>query len=209
MLGNVSLVEFRPAEIPEVQFDRLNQHYREVVELSRLILRHGTLETSRGGLRAAGFLMDMNAVFQEFVTKALRDELGLSEHSLRSEDRVPLDQGRRIGLEPDITWWDGQTCTFVGDAKYKNISGESRVPNADLYQLLAYTTALDLPGGLLVYARGEAQPAEYLVRHSGKRLEVVALDLSGEIDQLLASVADLAKRVRNLRDQARTLLRAA
>ena len=30
------------------------------------------------------------------------------------------------------------------------------MPNADLYQLLAYTTALNLPGGLLVYAKGEA-----------------------------------------------------
>ena len=62
-------------------------------------------------------------------------------------------------LAPDLTWWDGPTCTFVGDAKYKNVSGE-RVPNADLYQLLAYATALDLPGGLLAYARGEADQSD-------------------------------------------------
>ena len=31
-----------------------------------------------------------------------------------------------------------------------------RVPNADVYQLLAYV-ALDLPGGMLVYAEGEAE----------------------------------------------------
>lgn len=27
----------------------------------------------------------------------------------------------RIGLEPDLTWWDGRACEFVGDAKYKRI----------------------------------------------------------------------------------------
>ena len=48
-------------------------------------------------------------------------------------------------LAPDLSWWDGPTCTFVGDAKYKNITGE-RVPNADLYQLLAYATALEPAG---------------------------------------------------------------
>ena len=73
---------------------------------------------------------------------------------------------------------------------------------ADLYQLLAYTTALDLPGGLLIYAQGEPEPAMHTVRHSGKRLEVAALDLSGGLDGILASVEDLAQRVTGLRRAA-------
>ena len=39
------------------------------------------------------------------------------------------------------TWWDGRTCTFVGRRQVQRITDE-RVPNADLYQLLAYATAL-------------------------------------------------------------------
>ena len=96
----------------------------------------------------------------------------------------------------------------MGDAKYKNIAGE-RVPNADVYQLLAYVTALDLPGGMLVYAEGEADTATYRVRHSGKRLEVTALDLSGTLDDVLDRVDDIAGRVRGLRDAALGLGRAA
>ena len=79
MLDNVSLVEFSPKDVPEVKFDRLNEHYRSVVALARLILRHGAFESGRGEVRAQGFLMDMNVVFQEFVTVALRDALGLSD----------------------------------------------------------------------------------------------------------------------------------
>ncbi len=37
-LGNVSLMRFSPLDVPAVGFNRLNEHYREVVELSRLIL---------------------------------------------------------------------------------------------------------------------------------------------------------------------------
>ena len=38
-----------------------------------------------------------------------------------------------------------------GRPKYKNLTGH-HVPNSDLYQMLSNATALDLPGGLLVYA---------------------------------------------------------
>ena len=94
-----------------------------------------------------------------------------------------LDKTRRVRLEPDLSWWQDRCCVFVGDAKYKNVAGERSVPNADLYQLLAYVTALDLPGGLLIYAQGEADTTTYRVRHSRKRLEVAALDLSGTMER--------------------------
>ena len=197
MTDSVSLVEFTPAAIPGVRFNRLNEHYREVLALSRLVLRHGAFESGRGGVRAPCFLVDMNAVFQEFVTEALRQALGVSAGHFREKTIPSLDEGNHISLRPDLTWWDGPTCIFVGDAKYKNISGE-RVPNSDLYQLLAYVTALDLPGGLLVYAQGEAEAGTYRSRHSGKRLEVAALDLSGALDDVLIRIAGLACRVRAL-----------
>ena len=192
-------------------FDRLNEHYREVVALARLILRHATIETGRGAVRAPGFLMDMNRVFQEFVTRALREALGLSDRAFRSDSGVrgvTLDEARRVDLRPDLSWWDGPTCRFVGDAKYKRVQ-DGHVPNADLYQLLAYATALDLPGGLLVYAQGEAADAVHVVRHAGRRLEVAALDLSGTIDELRRRIEGLAERVRGLRDAGRAAGRAA
>ena len=210
-LDNVALVEFSPNAVPDASFNRLNGHYREVVALARLILRHSAIETERGVTRAVGFLMDMNRVFQDFVTLALREALGLSDRTFRSDSGirgVTLDEGGSVELKPDLSWWDGQDCTFVGDAKYKRVR-DDRVPNADLYQLLAYATALDLPGGLLVYAQGEADDVAHRVRHAGKRLEVSALDLSGTIDHLLERVDQLAERVRALRREVHSTRRVA
>ena len=211
-LANVTPVSFSPHEVPEVAFDRLNVHYREVVALSRLVLRHQALELERGGTRAAGFLIDMNKAFQGFVTWALRESLGVSDRTLRSDKNLPrritLDERDQLRLEPDLTWWDGSTCTFVGDAKYKRVRGE-RVPNADLYQILAYATALNLPGGLLIYAKGEADRVVHEVRHSGKRLGVATVDLAGSIDEILATIDQLARRVRSFRDEARASALAA
>lgn len=211
-LDNVGLVEFPPNAVPEVKFDRLNEHYREVVTLARLILRHTSFEAARGAVRANGFLMDMNDVFQEFVTRALREELRLPEPTFPSDRKLPkkifLDQDGQVNLRPDLSWWDGLTCTFVGDAKYKRVK-HAHVPNADLYQLLAYTTALDLPGGLLIYAEGETNDVVHGVRHAGKQLEIATLDLSGNIDSLRSEIGRLAERVRALRRRALELRQAA
>ena len=73
----------------------------------------------------------------------------------------------------------------------------------------AYATALDLPGGLLIYAEGEPDDLTYTVRHAGKRLEVAAVDLSGTIDDILRSVDALAGRVKSLSDEALRVRHAA
>lgn len=208
MLEQVSPTEFGPNDVPEIGFDRLNEHYRGVVGLARLVLRHSAFQSGRGNVRASGFLMNMNDLFEEFVTVALREALGVSEQTLLSNKGLKLDEDGAVDIKPDLSWWDGTTCSFVGDAKYKNLTGR-RVPTADLFQLLAYATAHDLPGGLLVYAQGEADTASYRVKHSGKQLDVVALDLSGTLDEVLRRVDHVATRVRTLRKDARRVPLAA
>lgn len=196
-LDNVSPLEFRRQEVPEVTLDRLGAYYIGLVELSRLILQHSAYESSRGDVRANGFLMDMNRVFQEFVTVALREELRLSPNEFRERTIESLDVAGRVDLEPDLVWRSGSSYVFVGDAKYKDITGNG-ARSGDLYQLLAYITALDLPGGMLVYAAGESESVVHEVRHCGKRLEIATLDMSGTLDEILENIRDIARRVRAL-----------
>ena len=200
-LENVSLLEFPRRNVPEVRFDRLIEHYRHVVGLARLILLHSEFESFRGDVRATSLLIDMNVLFQEFLAQALRETLEVSANTLRSEETVPLDEERMVNLRPDLSWWVSGECKFVGDAKYKNITNR-QVPNADLYQLLAYATALDLPGGLLIYAKGEASFGSYKVRHSDKWLEVVEVDLSKPLNTILKRVGQIGRRIEELRDEA-------
>lgn len=142
------------------------------------------------------------AAARRALSRGLLHGYRTEEDSLQTvRGRIRLDKANRVRLKPDLTWWVEGKCTFVGDAKYKKVHDE-RVPNADLYQLLAYTTALDLPGGLLIYAKGEDEEIEHLVRHADKRLRVAALDLSGSIKQIDLRVQYLAKRVRELSQNA-------
>ena len=199
-LDEVSLVEFDPNRLPEISYTRLNEHYRPAVELAKLILKATSFELKTGGVRSSAFLVDMNAVFEDFVVVALREALRLSERAFPqgARDRpLYLDEARRIRLKPDISWWDGTVCNFIGDLKYKRL-GADAVVNADIYQLLAYSLATGLPSGLLVYAAGEAEPMVYRIPGADKRLEVVTIDVSGSPEDVLARVRSLARRVEDM-----------
>ena len=181
---------------PEVRYTRLNNHYRPAVELARLIINNSNLELHHGEVAGTSFLLDMNRVFEQFLFVALREELGLSEGEWRREN-MTLDEGDSIKLEPDLSWWAGGQCRFVGDAKYKRLD-IAGFRHADVYQMLAYCTAAGLPSGLLVYAAGEAEPGTHHIRNAGKTIEVVSLDLRGTPEMILDQVQGLAHRVRRI-----------
>jgi len=199
LADTVTLVEHPRGSPRHFRWNRLNQHYRIAAELALLVIRSTSVELAEGRAVGTGFVIDMNVVFEEFVRTALREALGLAATAFPpgSSVSVVLDERAKVRLEPDLSWWVGKSCVFVGDAKYKRISVEG-INHPDLYQLLAYTTALRLPGGLLVYAAGEANRVEHTVVHAGKRLEVTTVDLAGSPKQILADVARIAERVKAL-----------
>ena len=80
--------------------------------------------------------------------------------------------------------------------------------HADIYQMLAYCTATDLPSGMLVYAAGEGEPGTYRVKHADKTIEVVSLELDGTPEAMLEEVRRLAQRVR-VQTNAPTVLSSA
>lgn len=197
-LSTVSTVEYTPRSIPEVVWTRLNEHYRPAVQLAELILRSSSFELRRGDVRSSAFLVDMNKVFEDFVLTALRESLGLSGRTFRQGDpTLRLDRAGSVRLKPDISWWDSDRCIFVGDVKYKRVDADS-VKHPDLYQLLAYVVAADLPSGLLIYAAGEGNEAIHQVVHLGRRLELATLDLAGTPADVLAQISEVAKRIKEM-----------
>ena len=202
----VELGSYRRGAVREIAYNRLNRHYRPAVELARLIIESSSLELRHGEVTGAAFMIDMNAVFERFLRAALRDELGLPQRQWPEGERergLTLDEAETISLVPDLMWRSGRTGApvFVGDAKYKRIVS-ARWPNADIYQMLAYCTASDLPSGLLVYAAGEEAEARHRIKHAGKTIEVATLDLTGTPDEMLAAVRQLASTVREHSERA-------
>ncbi|RSN18697.1 restriction endonuclease [Streptomyces sp. WAC 01325] len=196
----------RGQELPRWQPSRLNSRYQPALQLAEAVLR-GTSPEHRPAdadpLAVDGFLLDMNKLFEDFVTVALRE--ALREHGLtaRLQDSHHLDLAGLVRMRPDLVvrTGDGRTPLAVVDAKYK-VEKADGLLNADLYQALAYATVLGLPEAHLVYAAGRQPERFHEVRGTtvgpdgrGMRLYQHSLDLSRETGQLLSALKEIAGRL--------------
>jgi 5-methylcytosine-specific restriction enzyme subunit McrC len=176
--------------LPQVAFTRLNERYRPAIGLAKLVLRSLSIEFAIGKRPGLSFLFDMNQVFEAFVTSALRNALGPYGGEVRGQHHDWLDELGRIRIKPDISWWDAGQCLLVADAKYKNTG--SLAGNADIYQLVAYCTALRVTPGYLLYAAGQQEVTTHVIRNGPIEVVVVALDLSLHPQRILDELAALA-----------------
>ncbi|AWK11596.1 restriction endonuclease [Streptomyces spongiicola] len=180
---------------PSWQPSRLNARYRPALRLARAVLEGSSPEHTPGELAIDGFLFDMNKLFEDFVTTALCEALRGSGLTCRLQDPQHLDEADAIRMRPDFVAYDvAGTPAVVADAKYK-AGKRDGYPDSDLYQMLAYCTALGLPEGHLVYARGNAPHAAHTVRHAGIRLHQHALDLDQDPAGLLAEIGSLSRKM--------------
>ena len=124
----VGLGVYRRGAAPEVQYTRLNQHYRPAVELARLIIENSSLELLHGNVTGASFLLDMNEVFEQFLFTALGEALGLSASEWKNGKFLSLDVGGKIILG----------LTFPGGAT--TVAGSSATPSTSVLGLPVFST---------------------------------------------------------------------
>ncbi|WP_245235890.1 McrC family protein [Streptomyces durhamensis] len=196
----------RGQELPRWQPSRLNSRYQPALRLAEAVLRGSSPEHRPAGgdpLAVDGFLLDMNKLFEDFVTSALREALRERGLTARLQDPHHLDLAGLVRIRPDLVvrTGDGRTPLAVVDAKYK-VEKADGLLNADLYQALAYATVLGLPEAHLVYAAGRQPERFHEVRGTaagpggrGVRLYQHSLDLSREPVQLLTALREIAGRL--------------
>lgn len=193
-LAEVTVV-VRGQPLPEWRPTRLNSRYHTVLRLAHVVLENASVEHTHGGLHINGFMFDMNKLFEDFVTIALREALRGSGRTSRLQDTHHLDEAAAVRMRPDFVLYgaDGAPAAVV-DAKYKT-EKRGGFPETDLYQMLAYCTALGLREGHLVYAKGNESHAVHRVRHAGIHIHQHALDLDQQPAGLLADIAAVARQM--------------
>ncbi|MEV4094785.1 McrC family protein [Streptosporangium saharense] len=193
-LADITLIG-RGHESPTWRPTRLNARYHKALRLAELVLRGASVEHRPGDVIVNGFFFDMAGVFENFVTVALRDALTGSGGHCVLQATHHLDERDAIRMVPDFVWYaDNGTPRAVVDAKYK-VGKPKGFPDADLYQMLAYCTALNLPEGHLVYAKGNASHAAHRVRHAHITIHQHALELDQPPAGLLVEIKSLAQRL--------------
>lgn len=183
------------ASPPVWKANRLNARYHTVLGLADLVLRGSSYELGNGkAARADGLILLMDKLFEDFVSIALKTELerhgGLG---VPQDSHHHLDDGGLFEMKPDLVYYRPDPAPFaVIDAKYKSAGRPDR---DDMYQLVAYCTALGLRFGYIVSPGSPAERREHLIARSGITIAERFLDLGEPPAGIRRQIRDLAEEI--------------
>jgi len=191
----VTLVDYRRGDLQPLRLDRRAFRYGSAPALADVVLARASIELRQGHTDAVGFLLNMDELYERFVVSGLRDAMGLDNYQwVHHLTGLSLDVAGRVEVTPDAVWRDPRgRPLLVLDAKYKETgSGVT----GDIYQALAYCTAVGVRTGVLVYAH--ATETTHVVRHADVEVHVLELDPDGDPAALAARLRQVASQIAHL-----------
>jgi 5-methylcytosine-specific restriction enzyme subunit McrC len=179
----------------EVQLDRTNARWKDLLALARLLLGERFQTTSVGEQAGFSLLFEMNTLFEEYVGRMLRRALagsGLTVH-LQGGRLFCLEEagdGRRtFQTKPDILVRRGNEVVQIIDTKWKRIAAriddpKQSVSQSDVYQMMAYGQLYECGLLTLLYPHHAALRSapgvlgRYRVGTTAQLLHVASVDIT-------------------------------
>jgi len=195
LLGEVTPATLPAAMLDRFVYGRLNADYEPIHHLCRLFLHGSSVSEHAGETRFRTFLLNMNQLFEMFVTETLRAHAPRGTE-VSGQHETFLDRQNRLPIRPDLLLSSSGAPALVADCKYKRTSAGSPFHNHDVYQILAYCTALGLDRGMLIYPRHEGSAeSDLAIRNREVVIRRIALDLGGNPAALREARAVLCRQV--------------
>jgi 5-methylcytosine-specific restriction enzyme subunit McrC len=198
-MDEISPSRLTAGDVDRFIYNRQSEDYVPIHRYCRFFLNGASLNEEAGDYAFDGFLWNMNALFEAFITAKLRSRMGPGVR-LSAQAHHTLDDAGSVVIRPDIVLENAQSAVLIGDTKYKKLSlGNHK--HADLYQMLSYCTAMDVRSGVLIYPRHGIDREQHLaIRHSAIRIRETSVDLGGTIEAIEREIDHLAQRLRDWSD---------
>jgi len=193
--AEVSSVPVSALRWHDVQLDRTNARWKDLLALAKLILGDRFQTTSMGTQAGFSLLFEMNTLFEQYVGRMMRRALVGSDLTVHLQGGrlfclESVDDGRRLfQTKPDILIKDGARVVQVIDTKWKRISpqiedAKQGISQTDVYQMMAYGQLYECEALTLLYPHHgelEATPGvtgTFVVPHSHRFLSAATIDIS-------------------------------
>ena len=175
--------------------DRQAEGYGPLLDLCRLLADALGPTDAAGSTACPAFLLDMERVFERHVTRgvleAFAGEEGWTTAAQQTHEVAP-----GLEMRPDVTAHRDGRPALVVDAKWKRPAGAPSP--ADLYQMLAYCTALGVGRAVLVYPGRRDRMRTYALRNAPIRVEMRTLRVVGDGAECRRSLKRLGRGLRSI-----------
>lgn len=203
----------------KIKYGRRNARYRPAHMLALLVLRGSafTDHNTKSTLDSTSFMVDMNAIFEQFVTRLVTNSLAdtqLQARAQKSIRAVILDEetgDTYSRIRPDLIIEDTTTKhTVPVDVKYKLYDSAKKISSADIYQSFVYAYSIgadaDNPRAGLIYpsTTSISGPALYikpLASAKSARIRGAGIDVPAVLDAIGRSAEE------SLHDRMRATIR--
>ncbi|ABK60673.1 McrC family protein [Clostridium novyi] len=183
-------------EILSYKFNRLNNRYKQVFELAKMIIMGYSSLGSGVDKKTYGILFKMNDVFEKYIEKVLytnlEDSIVHYQHS-KYKLLVNEDTEKKVfKLIPDIVIEKDGIERIIIDTKWKSVSNEYNrhgVKREDIYQMYAYLTRYqNVNTAILLYPQNKKIETNdklyieswYLDKDKSKKIRVYTVSLESE-----------------------------
>jgi 5-methylcytosine-specific restriction enzyme subunit McrC len=191
-----------------IKYGRRNARYRPAHALALLVLKGSALadHNTKSTLDSTSFMVDMNAIFEQFVTQLVTNSLTdtqLQARAQRSIRAVILDEDTGdtySRIRPDLIIEETITKRTVPvDVKYKLYDSAKKISSADIYQSFVYAYAIganaENPRAGLIYpsTTSISGPALYikpLASANSARIRGAGIDVPAVLDAIGRSVKE-------------------
>ncbi len=181
------------AVFAEAEADRLAEGYGPLLELCRLLADALGPGDASGPAARPAFLLDMERVFERYVTRGVVGAFGGDGRTATAQETHVVAAG--VEMRPDVTVRRDGRPALVVDAKWKRTIG-APAP-ADLYQMLAYCTALGVERAVLVYPGRRDRLRTYALLKAPIRVEMRTLRVVGDAAACRRSLGRLRRALQD------------
>ena len=191
---------------PDFDYSRRNEHYRPAHVIARLFIRNLAVNDlyAPGSGDSFAFMLDMNRLFEDFITRVLREVFRDTEVRVRAQarDRTLITDARTgkpyAAVIPDILLEQGAEPVrqVPVDAKYK-LYDDRKIDQGDIYQTFFYAWAYadakdpaDAPA-FIIYPASSGSSGTHLsarARAGGRGASIRAVPV--DVPLLLAAIRD-------------------
>ncbi|MBC2524508.1 hypothetical protein HGI67_16310 [Clostridium beijerinckii] len=169
ILDEVQLKKVTVDDIDKIHFSRLNEEYRPIINLCKLILSNTTISFGLSKIETFSFMFDMNKLFEEFIYKFIKkhkEEIGIKNIS---GQKLLGKLFGEFNMYYDIYIKDENNRDIIIDTKYKSPADMNKhygLSQADFYQMFAYSQSQEkkIENIILLYPKSTIEESSF--KHS-------------------------------------------